>query len=645
MMHPFILVDAAQLERARRRTQTEPWAREYLAELLRDVDAARGEPLPEFERAWWRDAAHALPWAETYPQVNLHTGTIPNAVAARARQSALAYALTGDRRHADEVRRLLTHFARSYTFEIEHYDVAMNTAGWGLQLLEAYDLIWDCVPTEEHAALASFFLQMGERVKADDEAWVAHGWGGAYNNHYAWHKWLLGTLGLLYDRPEWVAYSLDGPMGMRELLTAGVLDGGLWFESSTSYHFTALHGMLPLAETLRHVGHAEDLYTWEAPNGHTLRQLLTAPIAVAWPDLTLPMVGDCYGRRLDLAATPYYEQALAVYEDPALAWVVARGRRDRPAASALPRLLYGVEAPEGQAPAVRSQLFPEHGWALLRQVEGPAYWDSDSLALFATWDCSSVHANADKLGFELFGCGRPLIVDAEARAPGHAFSSEVQRELNRETLAHNTLLVDGRSQRYSPQQLRLVAADLGTDVKAITLADPDGTLYDGVQQQRTFILTPEYVLDVFEVQAAAEHCYDWLLHVASGPTHLNLPLNPATLGDSPAHAWLRNCRSAPVDTSIVAEWQLGDVRLRATVLGAGGTEAWSADFPGDQDHQAAPIPMLGVRRTGTRATFVALYQAARGAPPVAELAPVGGPDPAVTVRLAGREHRHTFPHW
>src|SRR5690606_11136217 len=92
--------------------------------------------------------------------------------------------------------------------------------------------------------------------------------------------------------------------------------------------------------------------------------------------------------------------------------------------------------------------------------------------------------------------------EGEATVP-HAFSSQIQRELNRGGLSQNTVMIDGRDQRGSPTLLRLVEYRDLPDDKRVTAADETGILYDGVRQMRTVCMTPDYVLDIYQVDCGA----------------------------------------------------------------------------------------------------------------------------------------------
>ena len=114
--------------------------------------------------------------------------------------------------------------------------------------------------------------------------------GGGINNHLAWHKMMLGALGLFYRQEGLVQYALSGPRGMQSLLDDGLVDNGLWRESSLTYHFTAIIPTVYLAEAMVKTGYPKDPYTLRTSSGRCLRQAFDSMLGVVFPDGTLPLI-------------------------------------------------------------------------------------------------------------------------------------------------------------------------------------------------------------------------------------------------------------------------------------------------------------------------------------------------------------------
>ncbi len=578
-----------------------------LAALHANTDKARAVVLDSIDPAWWQ-AQKDRPWSETYPIIYEKTCLVPVRMAMPAYYAAQRYALGGDRADFEAARRILMHLA-AYTFEFEHYDVGMNYAIWGCRVLAAYDILFEGFTAAERAALDGFFTRLARAVLRNDVYWIENGIGGGINNHLAWHKMMLGLLGLFYDRPWLVEFALDGPRGIIPLLDDGLVDDGLWCEASLTYHFTAIVPMMMLADAMRNAGCERDLYTLTTAHGRSLRQPYDAMFGVLFPDRTIPPIGDAYGRRVRLENEFSYVYAARAWKDGRYAWLLSRAEGERPEL-----LMLGLPDEEAVVPEVRSRICREHGYAFLRTRGDSAYWDSDAACAFLTFDKSGVHANQDKLSLMLFANGVLLLPDVEAVATvPHAFSAAVQQQLNRSALSQNTVMIDGRDQRGIGELLTLVEFRDEPDCRTVTAADTKGLLYEGVRQSRTVVLTDDYCLDVFQVVADRPRDIHWIVHtMGRSDDHRScLALQAVDNPMPPPAQWLRDFGQARTDEDFTFQWTCDGVALKMTMTAVPGTTVLSCGYPTTDEPNAATIPMLLVHRYAQQTVFAALYQSSR----------------------------------
>ncbi len=646
---PFLFWTPGEIAAARENAGS-PALRPVLDRLkARAAEALALERKP-FPTDWWQ-TAKTKAWAETYPEVYLHTCLEPLRVAVSLDALVRDAVLNDDAPAWAAAKEVLLHLA-TFSFEPEHFDVGMNYSVWGVHVLRAYDALRGRLTADERRQIDDFFTRLGRAVLKNDVYWIDNNIGGGINNHLAWHKMMLGMLGLFYGETPLVDYALHGRRSLIELLEVGLTDDGLWCEGSLVYHFAAIVPMILFADTARRSGHREDLFTMTLADGRTLKQPLDAMLGAVFPDRVIPPVGDAYGLRSDLAANPIYEHAWAAWRDPRHAWLLSQSR-ERPADA-----LFVPALPEKIAPpAIASRLYLEHGYAFLRSHQDAAYWGADACCAFLTCDRSGVHSNADKLGLMLFGRGRLLLPDVEGKATvPHAFSSRIQNELNRGGLSQNTVMIDGRDQRGTGERLELVEfRDLPAE-KRVTAADRRGLLYEGVRQMRTIAMTDRYVLDVFQVACDVPRQIDWITHVldenakrTAGPDAD--PIDPP--GSEGAWAWLRDFRAATADGHWHAAWESDGVSLHLAMMGEPGTRIIECGYPATDRPDTGRIPMLIVRRKAAQTVFAAVYAAGaprlrgreresetRPASQTVQPPPLEGSPPGVKIeRLADREGR------
>lgn len=616
-MHPMLISTPEGVALARERFKKEKWAKALVVRLRSEAKELEDKPLPAFDTKWWA-AASAKKWIEIYPEVSQHTyfGVAPTCLVTR--HAAMAYAATGDDGLAETVGRVLLHYA-NYEFFAEHPDVGMNWSIWCMNLLHAYDLVYETMCPDGRAKIDAFFGSALAAIRKNDDWWLRDNMGGLFNNHLAWHKLFMGSYGLFYDKPELVDYAINTNQGIRELIENASRDDGLWFESSINYHFAAMPPLVEFARELANSANQFDLWNSSFANGRCLRELVTGPIRTLFPDETLPTIGDCYANRARIARNDVYYLAYDAYQLPEIAWLL-RNRNDPP-----PDALFLGHLPpsRAKAPAMHTRIWPEHGYVALRADEGTDYWHGHGFSVFLSRDLDSVHSHRDKFDLMVFGRGAHLAADVEAKSTAkHAFSSRVMGELNRSTICHNTVMVDGNDHRPIGSKLELVDFVDGPEIKLATIADKTGLVCPGVAMMRTVAATRDYVLDIFQLASESEHTYDYLFHTYSDDADLGIDgrKSPAGLPDKLPWTWLRDAVMVGKDGAWEARAVQGRLKVRLSMAGCDGTQVITCKFPAKDDFSEPPIPMLIARRKAKRATFVSVLQAEKGSVPDTEIA-------------------------
>jgi len=608
--------------------------------LLHRVDACEIGALPTLETGWW-ERVRERPWSDTYPQIYHHTMVVPMRWAVVARDAARACLLQEKPARLAKARLALATLS-GFSFAPEHYDVGMNYSVWGTAALEAADVLWVRLGTDERASLRLMAERMLAAVKKNDAYWVAHEPGGALNNHYAWHKLCMVACGLFLERPGEIDAALDGPKGILHLLRHGFRDDGLWREASIPYQFAATHPMLLAQRLLRNAGHprAEAIRT---DDGRTIERACAALVPLLFPDRRLPAIGDCYARRPHLGASADYEAVYASARDPHLPWLLrdAGDRSDEALWCGVPRL------PRGEAPPMSSRLWPEQGYIALRTVEGVDYWSGRGHAAFLTYSGASVHVNADRLSIQLWADGHLWLPDREARSGAeHAFSANVQASLNRSTICHNALVVDGSDQRHPGHRLDLVEFHALPTAKRATIADLEGRLYDGVRQMRTLIAKTGYTLDLLQVRCDRDRALTWVHHVDGERVGESCgPWAKARLPEGTSWRWLRNPeRALPTDTWWRIYRQDGRT-FRLDGRASAPVEPARCGFPIDDSKSPELLPMEMVTLRASDAWFVAVYRSGDGAHDATDIALEHSPEGTLTVRLrmGGEVREHVVP--
>src|SRR5262249_25656013 len=154
----------------------------------------------------------------------------------------------------------------------------------------------------------------------------------------------------------------------------------------------------------------------DVDDGGVLQQMFQSPLEIAFPDLTLPAIHDCWyfigltgevGHGIPNAAG-FYEVAHGWYDDSHFAWVLtqnyARGRT-----IPFEALLDGAPAlPEAPTPTFVSYCTPESGLAVLRTG---SFSGQPTYLLLKTGPDARDHGHPDQLSIQLFAGGVRLTAD------------------------------------------------------------------------------------------------------------------------------------------------------------------------------------------------------------------------------------------
>ncbi|MHA1564038.1 MAG: heparinase II/III domain-containing protein, partial [Alphaproteobacteria bacterium] len=232
------------------------------------------------------------------------------------------------------------------------------------------------------------------------------------------------------------------------------------------------------------------------------------------------------------------------------------------------------------------------------------------------------HGHPDKLAIEFFGNKDYLVQDMMI---GSGYAWPMHRQWFTTTLAHNTVVLDGKNQPFTrcfdrpeddlAETGRLHARLFGAAVNACAVSA--GFAYPGVSCRRTVFQTGEYLLDLFECDSAdgKEHVFDWICH-SEGIAESQLPFARRDIGFcEDGYDLIRRAEAVECDDNwqidflsckyMDSEYTITGKALRLYMLGEPGTIVYSALCPAAERDKYSPVVI--VRRKTTKTVFMALY--------------------------------------
>jgi hypothetical protein len=544
-----------------------------------DGASFQGEP---FDSAWFWSVNDMLSDAALRLALRAFLRGGPGADAARA-----AEVLTG---YARRYRNLPLGPKSNPDFPGVVTFTALDESVWVVRLAWAYAFLRGMLaPDDDDLIGRELLLPAAEHIQR--VRWPE------VHNVTCWNNAALVALGLVLGEERFVAAGVEGPLGLAGELAQGVRGDGLWWECSLSYHYYTLAALVWTVRSLEAGGRP---FTGDA----TLRRMFSAPVLLAFPDLTLPAVNDCWysigltgevGHGIPDAAG-FYETAYARYGDPEFAWVLERNYARRPRAG-LEALLDGVERIEGtRAPRAGSCVLPDSGLAML--CAGPDALATSCLVLKAG-PAAGVHGHPDQLAIQLYAAGARLVPDLGTAGYGIALNDGWYRQ----SASHSTVLIEGRSQPPASGRIALVESSSDFGLVRGSVSWDDGP-YAAAEMRRTVFACESYFIDCFEVRLPDARAIDWVLAGRGRLEHDPAGASCAALEGECGYAALSSIREVETRDPLRLCWEVDGARLDVFLPAAPGERLYLALGPGNPVADALSLAIR--RRRDRRALFLAV---------------------------------------
>ena len=607
--HPVLMLTQNDLPRILERIETQDWAPSAWDAVLNSADRwlERDIEMPDRGGQWYHwyscekcgaslqtvsPTEHVCPsCGATYsgwPYDDVVVMRAHNSLSNATRDLGLAYALTGDRRYAEKAREILLGYAGvylDYPMHNVHGEAGggachvgaqpLSEATWLIPIVQGFDCVWDTLSEDDRAAIADgVLLPAAELVRS---------YATSIHNLPCWENSAYGMVGITLGNDDLAAGAINGEFGFRNQVEQGVDDDGMWYEGAWGYHYYTMSALEPLAVAAEHIG--IDLYS------DRYLSMFTAPVRMMGPTGLLPAFNDS-GRASAVGAgrARLYENAASHWEAPELGVVLGTGNR-----SGYQALLYGPDELPAGTTSLASTIFPAAGVAMLRSEadERPSGLipgvPANSLAL-DYGPHGSGHGHPDKLGFEMHVLGRLFAADAGSVKYGNP----AHKGWYKQTLSHNTVVVDGESQRATEGELLFHAFG---DEASLVGVESDAA-YDGVVLRRVMALLPGGWLDITLALSADEHRYDWTLHgrgdLAPEAQMTDLDVAP---GEG-AYEWATDWRTAGEVADFAGEWAIDeDLTLHVAHTVAPEAEIFTAIGRGNPSSARDPFIMSRANAT------------------------------------------------
>jgi hypothetical protein len=556
-----------------------------------------------------------------------------------ARDCAVLFRVTAERRYLDTALEILSRYADLYSgYQGSQQSQQWMTAGrvfqqalteaiWAVPLTQAFALASAaCLPPQvEH--IKNGLLHPLTDVLLNAHSGLVFKQNRLGSNYNAWLIAGLGHLGFALDDTALIQLAIEEPGGFAAHLNAAVLPDNMEHEGSPYYHNFVAWAYTLLAEAA--LPHGINLYEVTGSQGQSIWGMWDALALLMWADGTIPFLDDgnyWQDSSFDGELCEVYEIAFFHTEDERYAWLLNRAyqrqartagrgeslpaqnnqpltinaderftKKDTPRDSWAALTYANSDLQDASPPVMRSSVLPDAGLAMLHADEPQGL-----AALLRFGSCGGGHKHFDNLSVVLY----PFSMDAGN--PPYGMAS--RRTWYQQTPAHNTGMVNGRSQQQSRGKLTSWTLD-ASSTEAIASAND---AYPGVTFSRKIVVRSHQITDEVSLQAASHTTFDWLLH-------LDVPLNfedidliavPQTplYVDGPASLLMVVARAANID-GFRAVFTASDSPYRFTFSAPLPVEVFMAHSPKRGGIDMAKRYTLIVRKSGSQARFHAVYEA------------------------------------
>jgi hypothetical protein len=531
--------------------------------------------------------------------------------------AGILYQLTGDAAYAGHAQALLLAYAELYPGLGEHPEAknsspgrlfwqGLNEAVWLVYAIQGYDAIFDTLSNGDRERIENRLL----RPMADFLSVGSPQTFDRIHNHGTWAVAAVGMTGYVLDDEDYVRkalYGLDGSGTGGFLKQLDLLfspDG--YYTEGPYYQRYALMPFVLFARAIQ--ANDPELEIFEQRDGVLLKAIV-ACVHQSYAGLFFSINDALKDKGLDTVELRYgIAIAYALTGDPSLLSIAERQRSyvlTGDGFETAKAIDAGLARPfDYRSVLLRDGHDGESGaLAILRSGGEPLH---QALVFKATAQGMG-HGHFDKLNWLFYDNGREIVTDYGAarflnveQKDGGRYLPE-NKSWAKQTVAHNTLVVDGRShfdgklkvaERHHPEEL-FFETDEGIQIVGAVM---EGT-YDGVRFERTLALLDGVVaerpilVDVLRVESGEAHQYDLPLHFSGQVVASNRPLDsrtdelvPLGSGNGYQHLWLRATSRVEAGDSFALTWLNGNRFYTYTALAADDTEVLFTELGADDPH-------------------------------------------------------------
>ena len=427
------------------------------------------------------------------------------------------YVITGDQDYAASIAFMLDDYAENWLKWEEHsvhgdlntagrlYAQSLEDAKWFSDAAVIYKVVKHHIPEAIKEKIEKeMFAPAAEMLKERKQT----------SNWQTWHNAAIASIGVAIGDRSLVEYALYTPVyGYEALLGTNLYADGWWNEGSVTYHFYALQAMLKTAEAVRCLG--INLYR------NDLRKMFDAPMNSVYSDLSMVTHNDGWTGATLTSYARYYNLAYLRYGCPTEYASVLGTCWAKAGKKGAECLLNPNDLSDSQKLTQKSCVYDNIGYAVLHKNR----WS----VVMKYGPHGGSHGHPDKLSITFHDGEKEILPDFGSPA----YSVPAFGGWYKNTLSHNTVVVDGRNQEA-------VTGELMEFTESSVKAKVSGA-YTGVEMERSVAFGSGTITDIFTVTGQGIHTYDYVLLPTECPSYTYSAVD-SDLGYSGPYSYINNVK-------------------------------------------------------------------------------------------------------
>lgn len=463
------------------------------------------------------------------------------------RDAAVLYGITKDKKWSDWAKKVILFYAehyKDYPFHDKNWEETKS--GGKVQCQTLSEASWI-------APLAQGFhiLRINGVLSQEEQSFIDHnlfkpavdvidGNPMGKSNWQTYHNAAKASIAAATDDRDLLEEVIvDKNNGFMFQMENSLGDDGFWYEGAWGYHFYTLDAQIMIVMAAL----AFDIHLYK---NERFQSMFKAPLNCQLPDHTLPPVHDSGEENI----TNRYH----LYEFSSAFFGVGGELVKETERNSLYSLLFGKEFVEKEIEK-KKQFFTytdlkKAGMVFARAIGSDK--GKEQVIMVDYGDHGGGHGHYDKLNFIYYSGNHPWITDAGMLQ----YANPMHQGWFRQTVAHNTIVVDGVSQREASG--RLIDIKKLEDRLELTAEVDDA--YAGVCLRRRMVLTDEFLVDIYDFRCDKDKDVDFLFHTQGYPVHNKEGLlhfsdveQGFKLGESNGYEYLKELKKA---SNYTKQWMM-----------------------------------------------------------------------------------------